>query len=88
MSDYGTAVVRRNDDGRLSVVQADDTIGVSVGLLAEGGAGLPADADGCLLLAGDPEYRYRPVRFASVWPGGPPSVLVCERVREAAEGVG
>ena len=92
MSDYGSAVIHKREDGRLEVVRADDTIGISCTLLAEDTPGLPVDSDGCIWLAGDPGYRYRPVRFA-----GPPSahyvcaqvsVVVCERVREAAEGVG
>lgn len=85
MSDFGTAVIRRHDDGRLAVVEADDLIGVALDLFVEAPAHLPVDADGCILLAGDPEYRYRPVRFASAWSGGPATVLVCERV---VQGVG
>ncbi len=85
---YGDAELRRLDDGRTEVVRADDVIGISVELLAEAaGWGLWIGGDGLLWLAGNPEYRYRPVRFVSNLNGlGPDEavegmrVLVCERV--------
>lgn len=86
--DYGTAVIRR-ERGRLVVDRADDTIGFSLELLAQSPDGLPVDADGYILLAGDPNRRYRPVKFVPSMAGGPPTVLVCERVTgEVGEGVG
>lgn len=86
---YGGAVVRKRDDGRLEVVEADDVIGISVELLNEDlGFGLWVDGEGLLWLAGDPEYRYRPVRFIAKIEGLQPGdaiegarMLVCERVR-------
>jgi hypothetical protein len=82
MDDYGDAVVTRHDDGRLTVDRADPVIGVSLELLATAGNLLLVDDDGCILLAGDSQYRYRPVRFAglTVDSSGPCRVLVCERV--------
>lgn len=75
MDDYGTAIVELVD-GRPRIVEADDTIGVAPELLANSDDdGLPVDSDGCIVLAGDPAYRYRPVRFAAH------RVVVCERVR-------
>lgn len=75
MDDYGTAILELVD-GRPRVVEADDTIGIASEVLAESGDdGLPVDSDGCIWLAGDPTYRYRPVRFAAH------RVVVCERVR-------
>lgn len=80
---YGDAEIRRHDDGRLVVLRADDVIGVAVELLAQADDGsLPVDGDGCIWLAGDPTWRYRPVRFDAP-PGadGRPVVVVCERVQ-------
>ncbi len=88
MTDYGSATIVRNGDGSLTVAHADDVIGLSTELLGEQPDGMPVDSDGFIWLAGDPSRRYRPVRFVSSFEGGPPTVLVCERVREAAEGVG
>lgn len=91
MSDYGSAEIRRTDDGHLIVVSADEVIGISVELLAEalGGAGLWVDdGTGLLWLAGDPNYRYRPIRFTTTVHGLDPNTamegsrfVVCERVR-------
>lgn len=89
METYGTAEIRRHDDGRLEVTHADPVIGISVELLAEavGGMGLWVDGAGLLWLAGDPRYKYRPVRFECAVRGLPADqavegtrVLVCERV--------
>lgn len=88
MTDYGSAVIRTEGD-RLVVESADDIIGISVELLAEAvGWGLYVGADGLLWLAGDPTYRYRPVRFVAKVEGLQPGeaiegarMLVCERVR-------
>lgn len=80
--DYGDAVITRGDDGRLTVERADRVIGISLELLAQGAEGLSIDAAGCIVLAGDPRYQYRPVRFATN-PGDPTEtarILVCERV--------
>lgn len=87
---YGDAEVRRLDDGNLVVARADDVIGISVELLAEAlGVGLWVDGEGLLWLAGDPKYKYRPVRFADTFTHGLTAdsavegarVVVCERVR-------
>lgn len=92
MSDYGSAELREvpNDDGtkRIEVVSADPVIGISVELLADAlGWGLWVGGDGLLWLAGDPRYRYRPVRFEAHVEGLTPDqavegarVLICERV--------
>jgi hypothetical protein len=84
-ADYGDATFTRHDDGRVTVDHADDVVGISLDLLAMAEAAhLPVDDAGCILLAGDPRYRYRPVRFATD-PGDPTEmvrVLVCERVRD------
>lgn len=79
---YGDAEIIRNPDGSPCVVRADPVIGMSLELLATAGEHLPVDADGCLLLGGDPDYRYRPVRFAglTIEASGPCWMLVCERV--------
>lgn len=79
---YGDAVITRQEDGCLVVERADPVIGVSLQLLAEAGESLPVDESGCILLAGDPRYRYRPLRFAgtAIDHSGPVGVLVCERV--------
>lgn len=86
---YGDAEIRQLDDGTLEIVRADDVIGISVELLAEAlGSGLWVDGDGLLWLAGDPTYKYRPVRFATFARGLTADsavegtrVIVCERVR-------
>lgn len=83
MADYGDAVITSIGGGSLIVERADDVIGISTQLLADAGDNLLVDEAGCILLAGDPRYRYRPVRFASmaiVDSRGPCHVLVCERV--------
>jgi hypothetical protein len=80
---YGTAEIRKLDDGRCLVVWADDVIGISVELLNEAvGAGLHVDEDGLLCLAGDARYRYQPVRFVHHrhLDGKGARVLVCRRV--------
>lgn len=90
MSDsYGSATIVKTDDGRLAVLAADDVIGISFELLAEAtGTGLWVDGEGMLWLAGDPNYRYRPVRFDARVGGIEAGqavegarMLVCERVR-------
>lgn len=88
MSDYGDATITRCDDGRLVVERADPVIGIAVELLARADFNLPVDDDGCIWLAGDPRYRYRPVRFAPATPfkHGPLGVVVCERVEASAPG--
>lgn len=72
------------------VVRADDVIAVTIELLAQetGGRGLWIGGDGLLWLAGDADYRYRPVRFISHVSGLPVDcmaegarLLVLERVR-------
>lgn len=87
---YGDATITRLDDGTIVVERADDVIGISVELLQQAlGAGLWVGADGLIWLAGNPEYRYRPVRFVSRLNGLSPNqaaaegarVIVCERVR-------
>lgn len=86
---YGDAEIKRHDDGHFEVIRADDVIGVSIELLHEAlGAGLYVDGDGLLWLAGDPTYRYRPVRFvanlfnlASDEAVEGTRYIVCERVR-------
>lgn len=95
MGDYGTAEFRAHygDDGkveRVEVVHADPVIGISLELLAQSTGsrqGLWVDADGMLWLAGDPRYRYRPVRFECLVDGLQPGqavegtrVLICERM--------
>lgn len=82
--DYGDAVVEQRGS-RLVVSRADDVIGFSLEFFPT--AGMTVDANGCLLLAGDPRHRYRPVRFVPSMAGGPPTVLVCERVPGPGEGV-
>lgn len=81
---YGCAIISRHDDGRLTVDHAGPTIAITLELLATASEQLLAiDNTGCLLLAGDPRYRYRPVRFAAN-PGDPTEtarMLVCERVQ-------
>lgn len=83
MADYGSAWITRDDNGRLHVQSADPIIGISLELLAQTqDPALTIDDTGCILLAGDPRYRYRPVRFAAN-PGDPTEtarVLVCERI--------
>lgn len=84
MADYGDAAITRQEDGRLVVERADDVIAISLELLAAAGNELPVDESGCILLAGDPRYRYRPVRFVGR-PDDPTEtarMLVCERVRD------
>ncbi|MFG2070984.1 hypothetical protein ACGFKZ_29405 [Micromonospora tulbaghiae] len=83
---YGDATVRRNPDGTLTVTHADRVVGVSVELLAVAGDRLPVDGGGAIALAGDPEHRYLPVRFAAAnGPRGPVAVVVCQRVDEPRE---
>lgn len=78
--DYGDAVVTRQADGTLRVDRADPVVGISIELLAQSdGAAMSIDSDGYVWLAGDPAYRYRPVRFAPGL-GGTPRIVVCERV--------
>jgi len=79
---YGNATFKQHDDGRIEVVHADRVIGITLELLAEAGENLPVDQTGCILLAGYPEHRYRPVRFAGLMPdqSGSARVLVCEKV--------
>lgn len=80
MSEVGWAELRRSN-GRLEVIAADDVIGFSLDLLGKCPEGLSVDDDGLLLLAGNPDYRYRPMMFVSSSHNGPPTVLVCERAR-------
>lgn len=85
MADWGDAIVSRHMDGRVSVLRADPVIGISLALLAQDSVNLPVDDTGCILLAGDRRYRYRPIRLAPL-PNeatGQPRVLVCERVPDA-----
>jgi hypothetical protein len=81
VADYGTATILVVD-GKPTVTQADDVIGVTVDLLAECERWC-FGPDGLFWLDAGGEYRYRPVRFATDAPG----VLVCERVRFATGGV-
>jgi len=83
MRDWGTAILTRHDDGRVTVDQADATIAIAGELLA--GLALDADPaavhvtdDGHLALGSDAGVEYRPVRFAQEAPGV--IVLLCERV--------
>lgn len=78
---FGEATFRLVD-GEPHVISADERIGISVQLLADAPELLPVDDSGCLLLAGDPRYRYRPVSFAGPIRdrAGPVAVVVCERV--------
>lgn len=80
--DYGDATIIRGLDGKPYVERADAVIGISTQLLADADEHLPVDSEGCVWLAGDHRYRYRPVRFesGSGVPGGPCQVVVCERV--------
>jgi hypothetical protein len=55
---YGTAALRRHDDGTITVERADDVILVSTDLLAETGHYV----DGVLKLDTAGEYRYRRLR--------------------------
>lgn len=87
---YGDATITTayGADGKIEryvVERADPVIGMSLELLAQAGWTLPVDESGCILLAGDPRYRYRPVRFAgtTIDSQGPVAVLVCERVPDA-----
>lgn len=74
MEGFGTAVISQID-GVPFVVSADETIGITPELLANvDPVHLPVGKDGTITLAGDPQYRYRPVRFAAF------HVIVCERV--------
>jgi hypothetical protein len=74
MADYGEVDVRREDDGSLTVVRADQRIGITAGLLVEAaGAGLATDAAGRLVVAG--QVRYTPVGFDL---NG--RVVICEKV--------
>lgn len=82
---FGEAQLRRHDDELgtwVEVVAADDTIGMSLKLLADAQF-LPVQEDGTVLLAGDPAYRYRPARLECMFGavGFPPDVLVLERVQ-------
>jgi hypothetical protein len=79
---YGDATIVRLDDGTLSITRADPIIGMSLELLAQAGDNLPVDESGCILLAGDPAYQYRPIRFAGLTTdaSGPCRILVCQRV--------
>jgi hypothetical protein len=74
VADYGTATILVVD-GKPTVTQADDVIGVTVDLLAECERWC-FGPDGLFWLDPGGEYRYRPVRFATDAPG----ILVCERV--------
>lgn len=79
--DWGTAHVEICD-GWPVVVAADDVVGITFELLAQSADdAFPVQADGCILLAGDPAFRYRPTRVGCLEPGGTARVLVCERVR-------
>jgi hypothetical protein len=85
VSDYGDATITQMTGGRLIVERADRVIGISLELLAQADpVRLPIDESGCIMLAGDPGYRYRPVRFAShpTAVGEGARVLVCERVED------
>jgi hypothetical protein len=86
---YGSATFKSHvgEDGRrwVEVVQVDEvdgTIAMSFGLLAGAGE-LVVTPEGDLLLAGDPQYRYRPLRFACLFGavGFAPDLLILERVR-------
>jgi hypothetical protein len=80
-TDYGTATILLVD-GTPTVTQADDVIGVTVELLTECEQWC-FGPDGLFWLDPVGEYRYRPVRFATDYPG----ILVCERVRLATGGI-
>lgn len=75
MADYGDATIEIVD-GHPTVIRADDVIGVAAELLGacERWCFGP---DGLFWLDAVGEYRYRPVRFATDFPG----ILVCERVK-------
>jgi hypothetical protein len=77
VADYGTATILMVD-GKPTITQADDVIGLTVDLLAECERWC-FGPDGLFWLDAAGEYRYRPVRFATDAPG----ILVCERVRAA-----
>jgi hypothetical protein len=86
---YGDATLRKLDDGRIEVLDADDVIGISVELLVAAlGDGLWIGGDDMIWLGGSQDYRYRPVRFVPMVAGLTADtavegtrVLVCERVR-------
>jgi hypothetical protein len=80
---YGEAVLQQCVDGRVTVEQADDVIGVAGEMLAAlAGNANPAavrvTAEGHLELGTGGEVAYRPVRFVQESTGF--IVLVCERV--------
>lgn len=79
MADYGTAILKKHDDGRITVEHADPVIGISVELLAEAemAPGLRVTSEGYLSMGSDGLTMYRPVRFD---PRSGTRVLVCERV--------
>ena len=79
---YGDMVVERRPDGSVVVVRADQTVGISVQVLAEADPGVvTVDPAGNLVFA--QQVAYRPVGFGGdriVDAGGPMLVLVCEKV--------
>ena len=78
MADYGSVVLKRHDDGRIVVEQADPVIGIAVELLAEPDhAALRVTSEGHLSMGSDGLTLYRPVRFD---PASGTRMLVCERV--------
>jgi hypothetical protein len=82
--DYGTATVRKHDDGTVTVEQADQVIGVSRDLWDE--MELPHKRDdGTLWLDTAGEYRYRFVREDLSWAGPEMDVVVFERIEETPD---
>lgn len=89
--DWGTLEVRKRDDGRIELGQADPVLALSLGLLADGiGDGWLSITDGLVCVAGvgpddqAREVRYRPVGFRPAPPHAPHvsegGFLVLERV--------
>ena len=76
---YGDVVMKTHDDGTVTVISADNEIGIWPNLL-DLGIGERHIRDGMLVCDTAGQYRYRPVRFDRDQLTGK-TVVVCERVR-------
>lgn len=78
MADYGDAILKRHDDGRITIERADPVIGITIELLADADpALLRVTSEGHLSMGSDGLTLYRPVRFD---PAHGTHVVICERV--------
>jgi hypothetical protein len=78
VTEYGSAILHTHDDGHTTVDHADDVIGIATVLLDSDINRV--DSNGNIMLAGDPEYTYQPVQFASAGDSTLPQILVLQRV--------